>query len=124
MLQAETLKYFYLLFSSNDILPLTDVVFNTEAHPLPRFQLGKLFSTGWQHKPRDANGNFIQEAKAETGTAARDDAPGSVVVTKTVEREKDATTTMTTTEVIPGEATPPSEQMPVLDPVTGKEKAA
>ncbi|TPR07779.1 hypothetical protein CAN33_0015545 [Aspergillus niger] len=29
---AETLKYLYLLFSPNDFLPLTDVVFNTEAH--------------------------------------------------------------------------------------------
>ncbi|KAI5358420.1 Putative glycoside hydrolase family 47, six-hairpin glycosidase-like superfamily [Septoria linicola] len=47
---AETLKYFYLLFSSDDILPLTDVVFNTEAHPFPKFQLGKLFKTGWQRK--------------------------------------------------------------------------
>lgn len=52
---AETLKYFYLLFASNDILPLTDVVFNTEAHAFPRFQLGKLFETGWQRKKDAAN---------------------------------------------------------------------
>ncbi|KAF3911147.1 hypothetical protein AA313_de0208159 [Arthrobotrys entomopaga] len=44
---AETLKYFYLLFSPNDLLPLTDVVFNTEAHPLPRFDPKPLFKTGW-----------------------------------------------------------------------------
>lgn len=31
---AETLKYLYLLFAPNDILDLTKVVFNTEAHPL------------------------------------------------------------------------------------------
>ena len=31
---AETLKYLYLLFSPPDMLPLTDWVFNTEAHPL------------------------------------------------------------------------------------------
>lgn len=49
-LQAETLKYFFLLFSNSDILPLQDVVFNTEAHPFPRFQMGKLFSTGWKRK--------------------------------------------------------------------------
>ncbi|CAI5493387.1 unnamed protein product [Closterium sp. Naga37s-1] len=31
---AETLKYLYLLFSSDDVLPLNQWVFNTEAHPL------------------------------------------------------------------------------------------
>ncbi|GME45288.1 putative endoplasmic reticulum mannosyl-oligosaccharide -alpha-mannosidase protein [Neofusicoccum parvum] len=49
---AETLKYFYLLFGSNDVLPLTDIVFNTEAHPLPTFELGKLFKTGWERKAK------------------------------------------------------------------------
>ncbi|SMQ52266.1 unnamed protein product [Zymoseptoria tritici ST99CH_1A5] len=49
---AETLKYFYLLFSPNDILPLTDVVFNTEAHAFPKFEMGKLFKTGWERKAR------------------------------------------------------------------------
>ena len=51
---AETLKYFYLLFSPDDLLPLDKVVLNTEAHPFPRFDMGPLFSTGWQRKPRDA----------------------------------------------------------------------
>jgi len=32
---AETLKYFYLLFSDKVIFDLNSVVFNTEAHPLP-----------------------------------------------------------------------------------------
>ncbi|XP_049291726.1 mannosyl-oligosaccharide alpha-1,2-mannosidase IA isoform X2 [Anopheles funestus] len=32
---AETLKYLYLLFSDDSLLPLDDWVFNTEAHPLP-----------------------------------------------------------------------------------------
>uniref|UniRef100_A0A8C7GKR4 alpha-1,2-Mannosidase n=1 Tax=Oncorhynchus kisutch TaxID=8019 RepID=A0A8C7GKR4_ONCKI len=32
---AETLKYLYLLFSSDDLMPLESWVFNTEAHPLP-----------------------------------------------------------------------------------------
>ena len=31
---AETLKYFYLLFSPPDLLSLDDWVLNTEAHPL------------------------------------------------------------------------------------------
>ncbi|KAF9178932.1 mannosyl-oligosaccharide alpha-1,2-mannosidase [Haplosporangium sp. Z 11] len=34
---SETLKYFYLLFGSDDILPLDKYVFNTEGHPLPVF---------------------------------------------------------------------------------------
>ena len=32
---SETLKYLYLLFSDDELIPLTDWVFNTEAHPLP-----------------------------------------------------------------------------------------
>lgn len=33
---AETLKYFYLLFSDNsDLINLDTYIFNTEAHPLP-----------------------------------------------------------------------------------------
>ncbi|KAF5125604.1 Mannosyl-oligosaccharide 1,2-alpha-mannosidase [Metarhizium brunneum] len=63
---AETLKYLYLLFSPNDLLPLDKVVINTEAHPFPRFDLGRLFSTGWKRKPRDANGNII----GKTGTVS------------------------------------------------------
>lgn len=30
---AETLKYLYLIFSHNDLVPLDEFVFNTEAHP-------------------------------------------------------------------------------------------
>jgi mannosyl-oligosaccharide alpha-1,2-mannosidase len=33
---AETLKYFYLVFSDPDVVSLDDYVFNTEAHPLRR----------------------------------------------------------------------------------------
>lgn len=32
---GETLKYLYLLFGDTSVLPLTQFVFNTEAHPLP-----------------------------------------------------------------------------------------
>merc|ERR1719275_144343 len=31
---AETLKYLYLLFSDNAVIPLDKFVFNTEAHPI------------------------------------------------------------------------------------------
>ncbi|KAJ3756201.1 glycoside hydrolase family 47 protein [Lentinula raphanica] len=34
---SETLKYLYLIFSESSVLPLQDIVFNTEAHPLPVF---------------------------------------------------------------------------------------
>ncbi|KAH3745759.1 mannosyl-oligosaccharide 1,2-alpha-mannosidase [Pelomyxa schiedti] len=35
---AETLKYLYLLFSPDDVIPLDKYVFTTEAHPLSIFQ--------------------------------------------------------------------------------------
>ncbi|KAJ9142100.1 alpha-1,2-Mannosidase [Pleurostoma richardsiae] len=57
---AETLKYFYLLFSPDDLLPLDKIVLNTEAHPLPRFDMGPLFSTGWKRKQRDLEGNIVK----------------------------------------------------------------
>merc|ERR1711957_415801 len=33
---AETVKYLFLIFADDDVLPLHDVVLNTEAHPLPK----------------------------------------------------------------------------------------
>jgi mannosyl-oligosaccharide alpha-1,2-mannosidase len=33
---AEVLKYLYLLFSDDDVLPLDSFVMNTEAHPIPK----------------------------------------------------------------------------------------
>lgn len=44
---AETLKYLYLLFDDTNQLPLDKYVFNTEAHPMPRFDMEPLFKTGW-----------------------------------------------------------------------------
>lgn len=32
---GETLKYLYLLFGDENVLPLDKFIFNTEAHPLP-----------------------------------------------------------------------------------------
>ncbi|KAI9744810.1 MAG: mannosyl-oligosaccharide alpha-1,2-mannosidase [Claussenomyces sp. TS43310] len=55
---AETLKYFYLLFSPNDLIPLDEVVINTEAHIFPRFEMGPLFKTGWTRKPRGPDGKL------------------------------------------------------------------
>lgn len=68
------MKYFYLLFGPNDILPLDKVVFNTEAHAFPRFELGKLFFTGWRRKPRDREGNLVDQSSgkgAGVGAGAR-----------------------------------------------------
>jgi mannosyl-oligosaccharide alpha-1,2-mannosidase len=48
---AETLKYFYLLFSPTGYIPLTEVVFNTKARILPRFKTTK-FAIGWTRKER------------------------------------------------------------------------
>ncbi|KAL2255561.1 hypothetical protein VTK26DRAFT_3123 [Humicola hyalothermophila] len=58
---AETLKYFYLLFSPDDLLPLDGIVLNTEAHVFPRFDMAPLFETGWKRKPRDAEGRIVVE---------------------------------------------------------------
>ncbi|OJD27023.1 hypothetical protein ACJ73_01585 [Blastomyces percursus] len=55
---AETLKYFYLLFSDKEFLPLEGTVFNTEAHVFPRFQMGELFKTGWKRKHGKGGGWF------------------------------------------------------------------
>ena len=44
---------------------------NTEAHPFPTFELGKLFKTGWTRKERDGDGNLVKVVhRAEEGGAA------------------------------------------------------
>ncbi|KAL8924653.1 MAG: hypothetical protein Q9208_003968 [Pyrenodesmia sp. 3 TL-2023] len=60
---AETLKYFYLLFSPTDFLPLDTIVLNTEAHIFPRFKLIRGLKTGWERKPRDKDGKVARERK-------------------------------------------------------------
>ena len=45
---AETLKYFYLLFADDSVIPLDDYVFNTEAHPFPI-----------KKTPSDKNSSFL-----------------------------------------------------------------
>ncbi|KAI5857878.1 glycoside hydrolase [Tricharina praecox] len=52
---AETLKYLYLLFSPEDLLPLDEVVFNTEAHPLPMFDMPSHFKkANWRKETTGA----------------------------------------------------------------------
>ena len=53
------MKYLYLLFHDEDLVPLDRWVFNTEAHIFPVFEMGPLFSTGWERKPRDSDGKIL-----------------------------------------------------------------
>ncbi|KAJ3035793.1 Mannosyl-oligosaccharide 1,2-alpha-mannosidase IA, partial [Rhizophlyctis rosea] len=51
---AETLKYLYLLFASDDLIPLEKYVFNTEAHPLSVRGHGKRSDPSrWVRIPKD-----------------------------------------------------------------------
>ena len=45
---AETLKYLYLLFAPDELIPLDEWVFNTEAHPLRIFTPAQQYS--WLRK--------------------------------------------------------------------------
>ena len=56
---AETLKYFYLLFSDREFIPLETTVFNTEAHIFPRFQMGKTLKTGWTRKAKKTKNDQV-----------------------------------------------------------------
>lgn len=79
---AETLKYFYLLFSEDSFFPLDSVVFNTEAHAFPKFDISgsKVFMTGWQRN----TGAPPQPKPGSDGRVVRVDAP------QKVERESDS----------------------------------
>ncbi|KAI2518613.1 mannosidase alpha class 1A member 2, partial [Homo sapiens] len=55
---AETLKYLYLLFSGDDLLPLDHWVFNTEAHPLPVLHLANTTLSGTSQGMRRQNPYF------------------------------------------------------------------
>ena len=84
-MQAETLKYFYLLFSPDHILPLDTIVFNTEAHIFPRFKLDRGLKTGWTRKARNADGHIIDTPKADAvkiqTVQVRETGPDGVVET-------------------------------------------
>jgi len=72
---AETLKYFYLLFSPTDLLPLDSIVINTEAHIFPRFELQRGLQTGWTRRPRDKEGRMVgKESKQEDGDESKEKA--------------------------------------------------
>merc|ERR1719291_1413879 len=64
---AETLKYFFLLFADDSVLPLDHYVLTTEAHPIPTI-------SSWLHAGRDPGGrrwgcNAPRRAKAAAPSA-------------------------------------------------------
>ena len=67
---SRTLKYFYLIFSPPDFLPLDSVVFSIGAHPFPKF-IPRGFKTGWSRKPRDSNGRLTNETNKTGAVGAR-----------------------------------------------------
>lgn len=80
------MKYLYLLFSDDDLLPLDQVVFNTEAHPLPIFHPTERFPTGWARKqPAAAAAAAESEVKKEPVAAAE-----SNIVKKSVDPKEEA----------------------------------
>jgi hypothetical protein len=45
---------------------LDEIVINTEAHPLPRFEMPAHIKTGWARKPRDKFGQIVQPVVPDT----------------------------------------------------------
>lgn len=92
---SETLKYLYLLFDDDDHgLDLSQVVFNTEAHPFPMFSMGSVFKTGWTRtSPGDPiNLSQVDEFGSEDGqNQGIGGSPKVSVVTENVVFEKTVT---------------------------------
>lgn len=96
------------------------MVFNTEAHPFPRFQLSKLLTTGWQRKPRDKDGHLLPEAKQEVETRAEQPVQKKIEPVEVTEASKET----------PVNQNAAAEQAKLqdapapggLDPITGKGK--
>lgn len=84
------MKYLYLLFSDDDLLPLDQVVFNTEAHPLPIFHPTERFPTGWARKQPAAAAAPEPEVKKEPVAAAEPVAAVESNIVKTAVDPKEA----------------------------------
>ena len=107
---AETLKYFYLLFSPTDFLPLNSIVINTEAHIFPRFELKRGLKTGWSRKPRNKDGRIIgkegtQGPEDEAGDKAEKGKPVAAVKRIRVVEPKTVTESTAETEATEEETT-------------------
>lgn len=83
---AETLKYLYLLFddSAEEKLPLDKWVFNTEAHPLPVFELTDTLKTGWRRKIPEEQEPKMQEPSVKIDKA---NLPKALPVDKHIDEE-------------------------------------
>jgi endoplasmic reticulum Man9GlcNAc2 1,2-alpha-mannosidase len=76
-----------LLFSPNDLLPLDKVVFNTEAHPFPKFEMGGMLKTGWKRKKAgDGGGLKVQEVAKRTDAVEEAVAKSTAAVEKTEDK--------------------------------------
>lgn len=75
---AETLKYLYLLFDDEDKFDLSKVVFNTEAHVFPDFDMEPLFKTGWSRStltPEDEQAVQIEKSVKKEVLVEKKNAP-------------------------------------------------
>lgn len=80
---GETLKYFYLLFSEQDLVPLDRYVFNTEAHPIP------IFLPPWLEEEDDQQQQEEEEVDwPEDAPAAKDGEEGEEVAREAAEGQQ------------------------------------
>ena len=98
------------------------MIFNTEAHPFPRFQLSKLLTTGWQRKPRNKDGNLLLEAKQEVETEAQQTIATKVETLEVTEASKGTPVNQNAAAEQAKLQDAPAPALGGLDPITGKEK--
>lgn len=87
---GETLKYLYLLFGDPNVLPLTEFVFNTEAHPLPIRREKAASKSENQAVDVSANQEKVEILARQEGGAS-----------KLTDQQKDVSTNKHTLENIP-----------------------
>ena len=89
---AETLKYFWLLFGEEEEWTRLDkTVINTEAHFFPRFEMGKVFQTGWEREkvPEKVEEAHLYKASSEDVGSVKEAEPmGEVPTWEDVGREE------------------------------------
>ncbi|CAI5758781.1 unnamed protein product [Candida verbasci] len=84
---AETLKYLYLLFDDSDKISLREYVFNTEAHPLPIFEMGDYFKTGWKRQPTLPSNEEPKMRQKDEKIDRNKNIPNAQPVDKSIEEE-------------------------------------
>lgn len=112
---AETMKYLFLLFSSDSTLPLSEMVLTTEAHPMPL--MAKANGTRWLCGSNEtgASGKSVKRGKRSIMTSVSRPAPPS-----------DESTASGTAAARPraGTTAPASPTSPVHPPPSSKKVAA